>query len=570
MARLIPLLGEEQLDNLISSAEARFYRACRDQLPDDFLVIYSAGWVYKDNKGDIREGEADFTIAAPKLGVLTVEVKGGGVEVDASTGKWFSTNRYGTKNSIKDPYRQAQSERHAILDQLTGHPLWRQWKGQRLMLAHAVIFPDIEDAKVLQAPNRPLEITGVRKDLKSIAAWVEGVMRYWLHRDDDPLGSTGVKLLEEILCKSVEVRPVLRSALDEAEQLRIRLTSKQAQILRIIGGRKRAVISGGAGTGKTLIAMEKARQLAQAGLKVLFLCYNRPLAEALGAANEGQTGLTILNFHRLCKERIERANRQEKRDLFKEAEESYPAVTKGDVFEVQWPFALALSNELLTDKFDAIIVDEAQDFNDEYWFSIEELLAAPKDGHLYIFIDQNQTLYPRHANLPVKDEPYVLTTNCRNTRPIHKLGYLYYRGEPVDTPELVGPEVDIQTFEDDVGQAAAIARKVRALVVEEKVAPSDLVILVAKIRIDYLFGLLQAHRITGSIGWTETPGSTKDVFVDTVKRFKGLESQAAILWLGDEKTEENSSEIVYVGTTRAKFSLTVVGSSRALAVLKPK
>jgi hypothetical protein len=79
------------------------------------------------------------------------------------------------------------------------------------------------------------------------------------------------------------------------------------------------------------------------------------------------------------------------------------------------PYALALSNEVLEDKFDAIVVDEAQDFSDEYWFAVEELLRNQDAGYLYIFIDENQALYPRHYNLPVADEPYFLTSNCRNT-----------------------------------------------------------------------------------------------------------------------------------------------------------
>ena len=70
MARMIPTLSEEQLDAFKSRAEARFYEACRDQLPDEVAVIYSANWIYREARGRLKEGEADFTILFPQTGVF--------------------------------------------------------------------------------------------------------------------------------------------------------------------------------------------------------------------------------------------------------------------------------------------------------------------------------------------------------------------------------------------------------------------------------------------------------------------------------------------------------------------
>jgi len=118
---MIPVLNDEQLKAFRSRAEARFYEACRDQLPNEIVVIHSAGWIYRDARGRVREGEADFTILAPHAGIFAVEVKGGGVAHDAGSGKWYSVDRHGERHEIKDPFRQASNERHALLDQLTGH-----------------------------------------------------------------------------------------------------------------------------------------------------------------------------------------------------------------------------------------------------------------------------------------------------------------------------------------------------------------------------------------------------------------------------------------------------------------
>lgn len=569
MARMLPELNVDQLRAFRSRAEARIYEALRDSLLGDVLVIHSASWIYRDTKNRFREGEADFVVVLPQSGILAIEVKGGGIAFDAPSGQWFSVDRNNQKNQIKDPFRQAKQERFSILDQLTGHPLWRQWKGKRLTLGHAVMLPDIDDAKPLHGPDRPKEIIGVSKDVATLGPWLERVITFWRHEDDDPLKSQGAQLVEEILCKSIEVRPILRPVLDDTERQRIRLTNNQAKVLRTIGGRKRAVISGGAGTGKTLIAVEKARQLASTGLRVLLLCYNRPLADALADSLNDEPRISVLTYHQLCDQRISLAKKTTGRNLLAEAGRAYPGDSQQHLFDVQMPYALALSNELLEKKYDAVVVDEAQDFSDEYWFAIEELLHDPSQGWLYVFIDQNQALYHRHANLPVPDEPFHLTVNCRNTAPIHDLGYSYYKGETIDRPELAGPPIEFLAAETDAAQADSVYRRVRQLIVEDRIDPRDIAVLIAKRPKAPRYELLTGHALPSGIGWAvETHGRERMVLVDSVARFKGLESQAVVLWLGDGLIEQHGSEIIYVGTTRAKSFLCLVGSASALTILK--
>lgn len=568
MARMIPELTQDQLRGLRSRAEARFYEECRRQLPADVLVIYSANWIYRDGRGRLLEGEADFTIVAPQSGIFAVEVKGGGVSFDAGTGRWSSVDRNHHTHEIKDPFKQASNERHAIKDQLLGHSIWRRWRGARPTLGHAVVLPDIHDARPLLGPDRQRDFIGIDTDMTELAPWLAKLEAFWWRAGEDALGPLGVQLVEDILCSSIEVRPALRSVLDDAEQTRLRLTTNQAKILRIIGARKRAVISGGAGTGKTLIAVEKARQLAETAPNVLLLCYNRPLADVLAAGLADQPRITVLTFHQLCERRIAAARAAKGIDLLKSAQEAYPGSGNKHLFDVQMPYALALSNEILDEKYDALVVDEAQDFSDDYWFAVEELLRDAGEGPLYIFIDENQALYRRHANLPVKDQPYHLTANCRNTAPIHRAGYAYYAGAAIDEPDLPGQDVSRVPVEGDTGQAEALVRAVKDLLADG-LRPEDITVLLAKRPKATLHTLIRAHRLPAGIAWSiESPGQPRAVFVETVARFKGLEAPAVILWLGDETVTANEWEVVYVGTTRAKSILYVVGSTRALSALK--
>jgi hypothetical protein len=567
---MIPQLSEEQLKAFPSRAEARFYEACRNHLPEDIVVIYSANWIYRDAKGRLNEGEADFTVLSPQRGVLAVEVKGGGVSFDATTGAWHSLDRNGKQNAIKDPFKQASKERHALLDQITWHASWRQWTGARFTIGHAVMLPDIGDPTSLFGPDRQRELVGVSADIQNIAQWYDRVMRFWGQANDDVLGAKGVRLIEEILCKSIEVGPVLRAAVDDAEQQRIRLTANQAKVFRVIGGRRRAVVSGGAGTGKTVLAVEKAKALASAGFSVLFLCYNRPLADALAIGLKDEPLIQAQSYHQLCDLRIRQAH-QKGYDILKEAEDAYPGTDDQYRFEVQIPYALALSADVLEERFDALVVDEAQDFSDEYWFGVEMLLRDQENSHLYIFIDENQALYPRKAKLPVEDEPFYLTSNCRNTAPIHEAGYSFYQGIPIDPPELLGQDVIWTGLDKVEAQADAVAKRVHQWVHVEGLKPEDVVVLVAKRPKGFVYELLKQRTEAAGVEWTfEVHGKAKCVLVDTVSRFKGLEAQAVILWVGDDIVDESHWETSYVGTTRAKTLLDLVGSQKAVRAFRTR
>lgn len=570
MARMIPQLSEEQLKAFPSRAEARFYETCRDHLPEDIVVIYSANWIYRDAKGRLNEGEADFTLLSAQSGLLAVEVKGGGVSFDATAGAWHSLDRNRRQNAIKDPFKQASKERHALLDQITGHASWRQWSGTRLTIGHAVMLPDISDPTPLLGPDRQRELVGVNADFQNIAQWYSRVMRFWSQANDDALGAKGIRLIEDILCKSIDVRPVLRAAVDDAEQQRIRLTANQAKVFRVIGGRRRAVVSGGAGTGKTVLAVEKAKALADAGLSVLLLCYNRPLADSLAIGLKDESLIQAQSYHQLCDQRIRQAH-QKGHEILKEAEEAYPGTGEQHRFDVQMPYALALSADVLDERFDALVVDEAQDFSDEYWLGVEMLLSDQENGYLYIFIDENQALYPRKAKLPVEDEPFYLTNNCRNTAPIHEAGYTFYKGIPIDPPELFGQDVIWTGLDKVESQADAVAKRVHQWVHVEGLKPEDVAVLVAMRPKGLLYDLLKQRAEAAGAEWAfEAHGKAKCVLVDTVARFKGLEAQAVVLWVGDDVVDEAHWETLYVGATRAKSLLNIVGSQKAVSGLRAR
>ena len=284
MARVFPQLNELELRKLKSRAERNVYDSCAE-LDSETVVLFSFPWIKLTSFGTRRDGETDFLLFHKTKGVLSIEVKGGGVVFDPVTGRWTSTDRNGVENSIKDPFQQALDAKYAFRDFLNSD---REWKrlGLNPTLGHAVLVPDINSAgaRQLQGSGRQLEIIGCDEDLERFPAWVESVFDFWHNPNDTartPLGTGGMEFIRRRLCTRIEVKPSLSSVLADEEQERIRLTTDQSRTLLLLRNQKRAAISGGAGTGKTVLALEKAKSLAEAGVNTLLLCYNDPLADHL-------------------------------------------------------------------------------------------------------------------------------------------------------------------------------------------------------------------------------------------------------------------------------------------------
>jgi len=71
--------------------------------------------------------------------------------------------------------------------------------------------------------------------------------------------------------------------------------------------------------------------------------------------------------------------------------------------------------DILNWHVDAVIVDEGQDFREEWWLALRYLLNDPDSGIFYVFFDDHQNLYSS-GGVPLEVAPVVLRKNCRNTR----------------------------------------------------------------------------------------------------------------------------------------------------------
>ena len=518
-------------------AEVRVWKALQAQLGAGWVVFYSRPWLGLTSSGGERDGECDFVVAHPAHGVLAIEVKGGGISYDPADDKWWSRDRDNIRHAIKNPVEQARSAKHELLRRMQAMGGWNSRRFVRFR--HGVIFPDLGQIPVNLGMDKPREIFCCRPGLASIADWVGERLS---GGDEEGVGGDGIKVLEKLLAAPFQLKVPLATLIDDDEQAIAALTPGQFRVLGMISALPRIAVGGGAGTGKTIVAFEDAARLAGSGNRTLLLCLGEPLADALSTRAPG-TGVEVLSFAALC------------RKMVAAAELPAPDRLDDDVVSDAWIDALMRAAELRTDlRFDAIVVDEGQDFPSHWWVAIDGLLASEK-SFLHAFYDTNQSIY---GSVSSQLASFNLLNvgfehNLRNTQKIHLIASGHYRGMNIfaDGPE--GTDITVLPCgEQEI--AATAAGEARRLVLHENVSSGDIAILAP------------TTALAASIRQALDRSGTYVSVVDTVLRFKGLERPVVIVAASREIADE--AELAYVAVSRARTHLVLVGQERILDWLR--
>lgn len=560
MARIFPELTDAELSEINSSAEVRLYKLLRDMLDDSYVVIFQPRWILKRESNQAKDGETDFVIAHPNFGYFCLEVKGGGLDFDGSN--WHSIDRNKISHEIRNPIKQSMDAKYAIRSKLfESTRVTEDFK--KAPIGHAVFFPDTDSAQLFVRPDLPIELVGARPNLADIRKWVEGVFNFWSGDKSSSLGSSGITQLIDVLVRPIQVEIKLATQLTDLEARRIRLTEDQTKILDFLESRRRVAISGGAGTGKTVIAIEKAKRLAADGFKTLLTCYNRELSNFISSQVAHIPNLTVSNFDRLTDHYVNYADHTLNKGVLKQAQATYP---KADLWQVQMPAAMTYALEYIDERFDAIVVDEAQDFPDEYWFPLEYLLTDFQQGPFYIFYDTHQNLYRQSLNFPISESPFTLSKNCRNTTEIHNFAYKNYAGPAVHPAELHGAPVMKIELAGMMQQAKEIHKLVVDLVSNKNVQLGQIAVLIGdSFTKKEKYALIRDYKLPYSGMWSIENGfKPNQLLIDTVKRFKGLEAEIVIIWGLPVNSKDEMEEILYVGATRAKSQLMIIGDNMEL------
>lgn len=538
MARMHP----PQPDGDVPASERKVFERLR-QLPDPWLVIHARRFLLPANAGrEPAEGEVDFLVLDPDRGYIGLEVKGGGVRRDGAV--WYSTDRHGQDHRIKDPGRQAQNAVHAIDRYLSQQASFRALR-TRIRFGWGVVLPDVDVTESL-GPDLPRDVVIDRGDLRSPTSALNHVFRSHA-LTGPPVMLEAQKAFMAALAPHFRLLPSLAARIDDDEPILVRLTDEQMEILDTLTHFPRVAVQGGAGTGKTLVAMEKARRLRQAGLRVLYLCYNRPLADFLAAR---ASDFSVKSFHDLCHDLAKSAGVPFKPAQAPDAEQRF--------WEEQAPELLMQALDIYPDeRWDAVIVDEGQDFRELWWLVVEKLLRDPKEGTLWVFFDPAQNIYVGGPTEALGLTPVPLRWNCRNTGRIaaHFSQYVTGKAElKPGTPD--GEDVRVIGCADDKAMCDAVRSTLHRLVIEEKIATDKIVVLSA--RGDRASAVWRARKL-GNLTLVELgqkPGPNEVRFA-SLQRFKGLESEIVILCDVEPGSPLSSPAHLYVGASRARHVLVV-------------
>lgn len=547
MAIMIPGM-ETKEDFNFSGGELLLYELLQ-QLPDDYYVFHSTHWNEQRRRNEysarkyVQWGEADFTIFHPAYGFIVFEVKDGLISFSRERG-WIQTNRSNGTNKTIDPMDQAERSKYYFLDRIKA-----RFGGQSPYTFCSAVWFTAGDRANIEG-NLPLnykeEIVLWSNDLQSVAAAemaIRRIYRFYDVRKVEPSEEMTSKVLDT-LTPEFGVVQTMRSRTLAAKALFRRMTTEQMYLLDYLEEQEEAAIHGVAGTGKTVLAVQKAKSLAQTD-RVLFLCFNRFLKTHLEETCPDSTNISFFTLDGLVGAFT---------GAFSQSpDERTEAISE---FLMDWD-----EYEL---PFKHIVVDEGQDFADIHLQLLHDIAQA-HHGNFYVFYDRNQFVqglrYPEW--LDKMDCRLVLSRNCRNTKEI-----------AITSTRPIGIDEDRIRMRRESAVDGAI--KPNLFFVEGKSAFKE-----------YLCRLIRKYISAGLTGTDivvlsmkpegksilkeddfQLPGNcllTKSqnnngILFTTVRKFKGLEAMAVICIDIDSETFENdrNRNVFYVGASRAMSYLDLV------------
>jgi hypothetical protein len=520
-----------QADTGTPESERKVFSVFQRQLPSSWTVFHARRLVIPSSgRGPARECEIDFLVVDPQRGMLGLEVKGGILAREEDG--WRQNGHH-----IKAPGAQAQHAVHVLEDYLGSKRLAPSF-------GWGVVFPDACCPPQL-GPDLPAQFVVDANTMPWADKAVDAVFRSSLGAGC-PMTTAEV---ERLLRSSLRGSPWRRRSLQRSRTRRLRssgsprisTTSSMAEIPRL-------GIKGGAGTGKSLVAMERARRLAAEGRRVLLLCYNRGLATYLQARADS---FAVSTFHSLCG------------DLAKRAGLADVEIPTGPDAQKFWqetaPNRLMAALDLLSDeRYDAVIVDEGQDFFEYWWLAVLKLLRHPDTDVLWVFYDPRQDIFGTGTALgSLGLQSANLSWNCRNTAQIARYAYGLIAEAPklrAGTPE--GASVTVEHVATTAEMVDAVRKTLHRLISDGLSASRIMVLSPLGTKKSPVWLARTLGNLT-LVEFPAVPGPNQVQFA-TLQRFKGLEADAVVLCDVDRSRANVTAEHLYVAASRAKHVLVAV------------
>ena len=531
------------------------YERLGRELPDDWVVLHSLGLPGHETK---FWGEADIVVLSTK-GIFALEVKGG--KVSCQDGVWhFGEPGKKSYSKKEDPWTQAKGTMVAIMKKLKEvEPQFED-----ILFGFGVIMP-MEHFTSTGAEIVPEVLLDKRDFPKNMMRYIAALEKFWDENWREKHGRrykapTGKQILRAraILRPDIESAYSIGSYLTGLEGRLLQLTNAQIRAARRMSANPRTIVRGPAGTGKSILAIERARQLSEAGAKVLFLTFNHLLARHVSAGLEKDAraaNVEVRHVHSLYREIIAKAGMS---GQLKEVENT---TSKEEFFSRIFP-QLFVDAVLKLDLpcWDALVVDEGQDLLTPD--NLDGFDVIVKDGlqrgHWHLFFDPLQNIYGSDVQKAVEDRlsdshPAYddLWENCRNTKQVAS-----------QTSIISGIDHAIEGAADGMpceniyfSSVEDLHRKLESAVeklLDRDVRPQDIIILsTRRLANSGIAGISSLAGLSiADVGSGEIP-ARNSLHFSTMHSFKGLELGVVLAIDMEEIGEDHYAMLHYTGLSRA-------------------
>ncbi len=527
-------------------SEKFLYEEFERRLPEKYHVFYSVRW-FETEDGKRIDSESDFIIFDPSFGYITVEVKGGKDIIQDGDVWYLVETKNGEESTRKlkcSPYTQAEkSMRHFY--KYFHEEFHQSFNGT---YGFAVAFPWYSSEKIISSGS-PREVTIDMTDIDNLQQKVNAIFHYWKNKRNlaIPFSFSQRQRFISLINKRISLSAAAGALIPIRAKEFSKINAIQDSILDAVYNYRELRFVGGAGTGKTFIGAKKAISEAKGGKKVLFTCCSAALTEYVKHEILHDTDqITCLNFEGLM------------RKLFSTSYEEIVTAGKG--------FFDSMDDIPDSDKYNCIIVDEAQDYDLDMGLTIRALLK-PNYSCFYVFFDENQNVFSKNFenSFAIEYPPIILRYNIRNTgriyeNAINRTGL----GRETVASTLLGIEPECFDYKNAGQCKKALTNIVNRLTQKEFVSPKSIVILSNK---PYENSVLKDEELVGQfvIDKVEKKSIMSDdaIRFSTVKNYKGMEADIVIYLNHTEGANLATEQLCesYVALTRPRYYLYVLNVS---------
>ncbi len=505
---------------LLPTSEQRVCKAFLLGLDDTWFVVPCVPIVV-----DGTDCEIDVVLVAPTRGVIAVEVKGGVISIEA--GKWIQNGH----PLAKSPTQQVTTAKHNLMKRLRTNGV----ELEGMFVCHAVALPDVGSVPTGGlGPDAPAEIVFAKPQLEFPAVAVNRLLREHGPIPPERMCKLLAALRPDIALEGNEGQVLQWAGKQLDAETRVHLAN-----VRGLDKNHRVLVTGGAGTGKTMLVLDWAKRAIERGERTLVVCFNKPIADQLQRSLAFTTAM-VGTYHDIAVRLLEPHG-------FRVGANPTPE------YWLHVPTdALAFHADRIGTPFDTIIVDEGQDIYPHWFASLEQLLAPTGPRNLLVVADPAQAIYVTPWTPPADMMELPMVFNLRNCAAIAKL--VQRLGGPAPLPSAPYGDAVVHRY---AGGHKEVRKRVRDAVHELSqtygIPFSQIAVLTThrNTRDALLEEPIEGCRL---VRWADR--SEDAVLCETVHRTKGLERTAVILV---DMSGEPDKVLLYVGVSRAVSVLRLVG-----------